>query len=263
MSPQEYPKASGAPALSATLLRSAVANHTGLLLLLGTILPQCEAAQTRRLGGPTPPIPRPNHPTDPTDHTFHPTPSTDPLLNPIADIVADATAQCLFFFSLSTQTSALCNTVVRPLSGHGGRTGPAGQRDRRAILCRAAPALRDLPAWLCELAGHPCAQGGLIACTAAAAATAATAAIAQHDNRQTLTAEPPESTMCRTAPTGAQPLLCQAVPHLLCPPQFVKIALKTTRQLPTLSTMRVRQYMHAVHTYVCKGQSGDLWGTVR
>ncbi|KAL4424780.1 hypothetical protein ABPG77_000820 [Micractinium sp. CCAP 211/92] len=63
----EYPKASGAPALSATLLRSAVANHTGLLLLLGTILPQY--------------------------------------------IVADAVAQCLFFFSLSTQTSALCNTV--------------------------------------------------------------------------------------------------------------------------------------------------------
>ncbi len=157
MSPQEYPKASGAPALSATLLRSAVANHTGLLLLLGTILPQCEAEQTRRLGAPSASHPPPQSPKPP-----HCTPlnAPDPLLNPIADIVADAVAQCLFFFSLSTQTSALCNTVVRPLSGHGGRSGPAGQRDRRAFHCGAAIALRGVPAWLCELTGHPCAQGG-------------------------------------------------------------------------------------------------------
>ncbi|KAL4437137.1 hypothetical protein ABPG75_004276 [Micractinium tetrahymenae] len=36
----EHPKAAGPPAVAAALLRTAVADHTGLLLLLGTILPQ-------------------------------------------------------------------------------------------------------------------------------------------------------------------------------------------------------------------------------
>ncbi|KAL4437148.1 hypothetical protein ABPG75_004287 [Micractinium tetrahymenae] len=40
----EYPKLAGPPAVLDALLRTAVADHTGLLLLLGTILPQREPA---------------------------------------------------------------------------------------------------------------------------------------------------------------------------------------------------------------------------
>lgn len=46
--PQEYPKVAGLPAVLGALLRAAVADHTGLLLLMGTILPQREARAARR-----------------------------------------------------------------------------------------------------------------------------------------------------------------------------------------------------------------------
>ncbi|KAL4437138.1 hypothetical protein ABPG75_004277 [Micractinium tetrahymenae] len=68
----EYPSTSEPPSAASALLRTAVADHTGLLLLLGTILPQ--------------------------------------------HIGSDAVAQCLFLFSLSTHTAALCNTVYMQVS---------------------------------------------------------------------------------------------------------------------------------------------------